>query len=106
MSALQASLGRLTDLDAHVMGISMDSTAAKAAWARSLGGIDFDLLSDFYPHGAVAEQYGVLRPEGFAERAIFVVDKTGTIAFAKVYDIPSTPDLESVIAALTALAGR
>ena len=52
----------------------------------------FDLLSDFHPHGSVAETYGVAREGGISERAIFVVDKGGLIAFAKIYDIPTLPD--------------
>ena len=52
----------------------------------------YDLLSDFHPHGAVAEAYGVARDGGISERAIFVVDKNGQIVFAKVYDIPTLPD--------------
>lgn len=78
--------------DTHVLGVSVDAVPAKTAWAESLGGIEFDLLSDFHPHGAVAEAYGVAREGGISERAIFVVDKNGKIAFAKVYDIPTVPD--------------
>ena len=47
-----------------------------------------DLLSDFHPHGAVAEQYGVFRAkEGFSERAVFVIGKDGKIAWSRVYEI-------------------
>ena len=78
--------------DTQVLGISVDAVPAKVEWAKSLGGISFDLLSDFHPHGAVAEAYGVAREDGISERAIFVVDKSGTIVFSKVYDIPTLPD--------------
>jgi len=78
--------------DTHLLGISVDAVPAKVEWAKALGGIGFDLLSDFHPHGAVAEAYGVLRDGGISERAVFVVDREGTIAFAKVYDIPTLPD--------------
>lgn len=50
------------------------------------------LLSDFWPHGDVAQQYGVLRPQGYTERASFVVDKDGVIRYAHVYDIDELPD--------------
>jgi len=46
------------------VGVSVDSPYANAAWAQQLGGISYPLLSDFYPHGAVAQAYGVLRPSG------------------------------------------
>ena len=78
--------------DTHILGISVDAVPAKVEWAKSLGGISFDLLSDFHPHGAVAEAYGVAREGGISERAVFVVDKSGTIVFSKVYDIPTLPD--------------
>ena len=53
---------RFRTADAQVVGVSVDSRFANAAWAAQLGGISFPLLSDFYPHGAVAERYGVLNP--------------------------------------------
>ena len=77
--------------DTRILGISVDASPTKAQWAKSLGGIAFDLLSDFYPHGAVAAKFGVARDDGISERAVFVVDKHSVIAFAKVYDIPTLP---------------
>ncbi len=78
--------------DTHVLGVSVDAVPSKSEWAKSLGGVSFDLLSDFHPQGAVAAAYGVARADGISERAVFVVDKEGAVAFAKVYDIPTLPD--------------
>lgn len=78
--------------DTRILGVSVDAGPTKVEWARSLGGVSFDLLSDFHPHGAVAAEFGVARDDGISERAVFVVDKQGAIAFAKVYDIPTLPD--------------
>ncbi len=103
MKNYEADLGWFREHDTHVLGLSVDSVPAKAAWAESLGGIDYDLLSDFHPHGAVAEAYGVAREGGISERAIFVVDKQGQIAFAKVYDIPTLPDNAEVRQAIERL---
>ena len=76
-----------------MLGISIDAQPAKAAWAKTLGSISYDLLSDFHPHGEVAQKYGVFRPkEGFSERAIFVIDKAGEIAWSKVYDDSRTAE--------------
>jgi glutaredoxin len=61
------------------------------AWAESLGGITYPLLSDFWPHGAVAHKYGVLRAEGYTERAIFIVDKDGVIRYMDIHDIKEQP---------------
>ena len=90
--------------DTQVLGISVDAVPSKSEWARSLGGISYDLLSDFHPHGGVAEAYGVLRDGGISERAIFVVDKDGMIVFSKVYDIPTLPDNAEVRKVIEGLA--
>lgn len=94
---------RLQALDAHVLAISIDAGPSKKAWAESFGGTSYDLLSDFYPHGGVAAAYGVLRADGLAERAIFLVDKAGVVRWAKLHQIPEQPDLAELFAALEAL---
>lgn len=76
------------------MGLSVDSEPCLKAWAESLGGITYPLLSDFYPHGQAAQLYGVLRPEGYSERAIFVIDKHGIIRYVDIHDIDLQPDNE------------
>jgi glutaredoxin len=87
-------------LDAQVLGVSVDSVPCLTAWAESLGGINYPLLSDFYPHGAVADRYGVLRPEGYSERALFIVDKGGYVRYVDVHDIEDQPDNDVLLAEL------
>lgn len=65
-----------------------------------MGGIHYPLLSDFWPHGKVAELYGVLRSDGFTERAIFIVDKQGIIRYIDIHDISKQPDNEELRRAL------
>jgi peroxiredoxin (alkyl hydroperoxide reductase subunit C) len=60
----------------------------------------FPVLSDFWPHGAVADKYGVLRSEGTSERALFVIDKGGIIRYIDVHDINDRPRLEALVQAL------
>lgn len=104
MQRYESDRARLERADAVVLGISIDAQPAKTAWAQSLGTITFDLLSDFHPHGEIAQKYGVFRPkEGFSERAIFIVDKNDKIAWAKVYEIPEQPGNEELFNALTQL---
>jgi peroxiredoxin len=91
---------KLDGLHAHVLAVSVDAGPSKKAWAESLGGISYDLLSDFHPHGKVASDYGVMRNDGISERAIFVIDKAGKIAWAKQYQIPEQPDFGEVLSAL------
>lgn len=62
------------------------------AWAESLGGINYPLLSDFWPHGTVCEAYGVLRPVGSSERALFIIDKQGIIRYIDIHDVNQQPD--------------
>ena len=106
MTGYESSLPRLERSDAVVLGISIDPQPSKTAWAKTLGPISFDLLSDFHPHGEVAQKYGVFRPkEGFSERAVVVVGKDGRIKWSKTYDIPQQPDPEEFLAALDNLGG-
>lgn len=73
------------------------------AWAESLGGITYPLLSDFYPHGRVAQQFGVLRPDGRSERAIYVMDKSCTIRYARIHDLDEQPDNDELFRVLAAM---
>jgi peroxiredoxin len=82
---------RFGTLNAQVVGVSTDSRFANAAWAAQIG-VTFPLLSDFYPHGAVTERYGVLNPRGMPERAIFVVDKDGIVRYIDVHLLKEAPD--------------
>ena len=78
--------------------------AAKTAWAKELGVSSFDLLSDNYPYGEVARKYGVFREkDGISERAVFLIDKQGRIAWSKVYDIPQQPGNSELFEALDRL---
>jgi peroxiredoxin len=94
---------KLDAANAHVLAVSVDAGPSKKAWADSLGGISYDLLSDFHPHGKVASDYGVMRSDGISERAIFVIDKAGKIAWAKQYQIPEQPDFDEVLRAVQKL---
>jgi peroxiredoxin (alkyl hydroperoxide reductase subunit C) len=55
------------------------------------------------PHGAVAQRFGVLRSDGTAERALFVIDKAGVIRFISVSDINRRPNLKEIVDALKAI---
>lgn len=103
MCGYQSDLSQFDAAGATVLGISIDAQPAKSAWAQTLGPISFDLLSDFHPHGDVARKYGVFREkDGISERAIFIVDKAGRIAWVRVYDIPQQPDNGEILAMLNA----
>lgn len=104
MCGYESTLPRLDAADTVVLGISVDAQPAKAAWAKTLGPISFDLLSDFHPQGEVARKYGVFRAgEGISERAVFLVDKRGRVAWAKTYAIPEQPDTQELVDAVNRL---
>ena len=96
MPVYERELDRFRAHDAQVVGVSIDSRFANAAWAKELGGISYPLLSDFYPHGAVTERYGVLNPRGMPERALFIVDKDGIVRYIDIHLLKEAPD-ESVL---------
>lgn len=92
MPSYEDDLSKFERNDTQVLGISVDSIPSHEAWQRSVGGITYPLLSDFYPHGAVAEKFGVLRQEGMSERALFIIDKQGIIRFIDVHPIGEQPE--------------
>jgi peroxiredoxin len=104
MCAYESDLARFNDAETAVLGISIDAQPSKAAWAKTLGPISFDLLSDFYPHGDVARKYGVFREkDGISDRALFLIDKQGKVAWSRTYDIPQQPGNDELFAAIATL---
>jgi glutaredoxin len=97
MPSYELDLYKFEGYNTQVLGISVDHIPCLKAWAESLGGISYPLLSDFWPHGAVAERYGVLRhTEGKSERALFIVDKEGIVRYVDIHDIDEQPDNEEL----------
>ena len=86
--------------DAVLLGITVDNIPTLYAWTSQMGELWFPVLSDFWPHGAVAEKYGVLRSDGVSERALIFIDKDGIIRDILVSDINVRPDLEYCVTAL------
>ncbi len=101
LPGLQEQLARFRALETVVLGISTDSPYSHRAFAAELG-LEFPLLSDFYGKHASAA-YGVLRPEGFAERASFIIDKDGILRYVAVHDLSQIPDVEELIEVLEGL---
>jgi peroxiredoxin len=93
--------------DAILLGISVDNIPTLYAWTNQMcmggGTLWFPVLSDFYPHGAVAKKFGILRSDGVSERALFVIDKKGIIRYIDVHDINTRPRLEVLVGELQKL---
>jgi len=90
--------------DAMLIGISVDNIPTLHVWRKELGSLWFPVLSDFYPHGHVTRHYGLLRPDGMAERAIVVIDKKGRIRSIQVYNPDTRPKLEILVRELEKLS--
>jgi len=89
--------------DSILLGITVDNLPTLRAWNDQMGKLWFPVLSDFWPHGAVAGRYGVLRSDGVSERALFVIDKNGILRYIHVHDINKRPPLEDLVSELEKL---
>ena len=105
MPAFDSNREKMAALNAQVVDISVDSILSHQAWQKKeIGDVKLPLCSDFYPHGEVTQKYGILREgppvPGICERAAFIVDKNGKIAFAKVYPLDQLPNIGELLRVL------
>ena len=100
---LRDSIDEFRSDEVETIGVSVDSAAALKAWSEKEG-FDFPLLSDFWPHGAVASAYGVFdEASGLAQRGTFLIDKAGVVRFSERNPIPEARDQQRWRAALAEL---
>ena len=98
MKSLEDNKAAFDSLNTVAVGLSVDSIPSKKAWADSLGIKHTSLLADFWPHGGVAQRFGMFREKsGISERANIIVDEKGKIVFVKVYPIPELPDINEIV---------
>ena len=104
LCAVRDELPKFENDDAAILAISVGASPTHKIWAGEQG-YTFPLLSDFWPHGAVAQAYGVFNEErGFANRGTFVVDKEGVIRFAEMNGPGEARDQEAWVKALATVA--
>lgn len=103
---LQAVIDRFVALNCQLLAISVDSVQCHQAWAKSLGGLSFPLMSDYYPHGATAAQYGVLSTRGYAERSFFAIDLNGTIQYIDIVPPAEMPEIGRLFEVLAGFPSR
>ncbi|MET0956822.1 MAG: peroxiredoxin [Cryobacterium sp.] len=100
---LRDNLSMFADSSVELIGISVDSRHTLRAWGDQEG-YGFTLLSDFWPHGSVAKEYGVfLEEKGFANRATFLIDPNGIIRASFITAPGEARSLEAYRAALDEL---
>ncbi|THJ75362.1 peroxiredoxin [Candidatus Frankia alpina] len=103
LCSVRDDLGSFQDDNVQVLAVSVDSPFAHKVWAEQQG-YEFPLLADFWPHGAVAEAYGIFNAErGIAVRGTFVIDKEGVVRWKVVNNIPDARDQAEYLKALAAI---
>lgn len=102
MRSLEVNWEKFQSLKTMPFGLSVDSSACKKAWAAVLSMKHVPLLSDFWPHGKVAEDYGILIDEfGMSQRANIIIDEEGIVKWVKVYPLSQLPDISEVMKVLS-----
>ena len=100
MTGIRDRLAEFMTFDTEVFAISTDATYSLRVFADT-DGLNFPLLSDFWPHGQVAQAYGVFDFErGVARRSSFVVDRAGIVRWAVHNELPDGRDLDEHLARL------
>jgi len=86
------------------LGLSVDAPPCKKAWATAINIDNVSLPSDFWPHGKVAQEYGLFNEkQGISERANILIDEYGKIIWIKNYYTQQLPDINEVIQVLSNL---
>ncbi len=96
-------LEKFDEFNCQLFAVSVDSIACHVAWAKYMGGINYPLMSDYYPHGEVAAKFGVLNERGYADRSVFLIDKNGIIRFTDFLEYNLMPDNEKLFTELANL---
>lgn len=102
MKALEDNFEKFKETKAIPLGFSVDSSPCKKAWATELNITNVSLPADFWPHGKVAQDYGLfLDKDGYSQRANVLIDENGKVTWVKVYPLEELPDINEVLNILT-----
>jgi peroxiredoxin len=98
MKSLETNFEEFEKLNTIAVGINVDTVPSKKAWSDSLGLKNTRILSDFWPHGKVANLYGLFRDvEGFSERANILINENQEIEFIRIYELGELPDINEIL---------
>ena len=104
MALYNETLPEFQEYEAVLLGISEDGAWCHAAFTRDRN-LHFPLLADFEPKGAVAKKYGAYRKkDGFAERALFVLDPEGKVFWSYCSPVAVNPGADGILQALEDLS--
>jgi mycoredoxin-dependent peroxiredoxin len=103
LCAMRDDFPEVTRDDVELLTVSVDSAYVLRTWAER-DHFNFVMLSDFWPHGAVARSYGVFdEDKGIATRGTFIIDKSGVVRWKVVNPIPQARDIAEYQKALASL---
>jgi peroxiredoxin len=106
LAAMRNRLGELATESTDLIAVSCDSMYSLRVFAEAQQ-LEFPLLSDFWPHGAVSRAFGVFEPNrGCAIRGTYLIDPSGTIAWRVINEIPYARDVDEYVTAIADLNGR
>jgi peroxiredoxin len=98
MQSLEKNKKYFEKFNTIAVGISIDSSPCKNAWAKNLNIKNTKLLADFWPHGAVAQVYGIFnKKDGVSERVNIIVDENQITSFVKIYRPAQLPNIKEII---------
>ena len=101
LTEFQAGSDRLRALQVLAVSVCVDSLMNTTAWEREIGPLDSPMCADFWPHGDVSRQYGVLRENepmrGASDRAAYLIDRMGKIVFQQRYALEELPSLKAML---------
>ncbi|MGB3697026.1 MAG: peroxiredoxin [Gordonia sp. (in: high G+C Gram-positive bacteria)] len=101
---LRDNLPRFDNDDLTVVAVSVGPPPTHKVWSSAQGFL-FPILADFWPHGAVAQDYGVFDDaHGFANRGTFVIGRDGIVKFSAMVGPGEKRETDTWDAALAALA--
>jgi peroxiredoxin len=104
MRSLEVNLEKFSNLNTVPLGFSVDSVPCKKTWAVAINIDNVSLPSDFWPHGKVAQDYGIFIAEkGISERVNIIIDENGIVKWVKVYPIKQLPDINEVLQVLSSM---
>ena len=108
LAAIQADLAKFAGSNAQVVGVNTDTVFSHIAFQKHLGGLKFPLATDRWPYAKTAEAYGIFPPTRHQipfinDRAVFIVDKDGKLAWSKIYELKQQPDNAEILGALKKL---
>ena len=102
MRALETNWERFQQLNTVPLGFSVDAPPCKKVWGTALAIKNLSLPSDYWPHGKIAQDYGIFNEtDGVSQRANIIVDEQGKVKWVKVYPSGQLPDLEEVLQVLS-----